>query len=33
MYINTYILRAFANGPGDWGSISGRHTKDSKSGT
>ena len=22
--------RIFANGPGDWGSIPGRHTKDSK---
>ena len=25
--------RVLANGPGEWGLISGRHTKDSKNGT
>ena len=24
------MSRVFANGPGDWGSIPGRHAKDSK---
>ena len=27
------MVRVFANGPGDLGSIPGRHTKDSKNGT